>query len=242
MTRPLATRRPARSRGWRSRCSRRRRFGLSGALARGLLDAGWTPGRRGAGPHRDRGRWSWRRSALVALRGRWHLMRRHWRTVAGLRPGRGGGHPVLLLLGRRAHGGGPGAADRVHRAGRHRGLAVAASRRAPRPADPRRRRRRGPGPGAGARPPVRGRPEPGRRAVGAGRDGRLRDVLRDVGRRGQRPAADRPGCRRHGRRRRSRWRRSALVGLLEMAPATASVELAGHQRRLVGARSCCSAW
>ena len=55
-------------------------FGMSGALARGLLDDGWTPGAvvlaRIAiaavvvAPF-----------GLVALRGRWHLMRVHWRTV-----------------------------------------------------------------------------------------------------------------------------------------------------------------
>ena len=56
-------------------------FGLSGALARGLLDTGWTPGAV-----------SLLRIAiaavavlpfgLVAMRGRWHLLRRHVRTVA----------------------------------------------------------------------------------------------------------------------------------------------------------------
>lgn len=56
-------------------------FGLSGALARGLLDTGWTPGAV-----------SLVRIAiaaiavlpfgLVAMRGRWHLLRRHVRTVA----------------------------------------------------------------------------------------------------------------------------------------------------------------
>ena len=55
-------------------------FGMSGALARGLLDDGWTPGAVVLA-----------RIALaavvvapfgvVALRGRWHLMRLHWRTV-----------------------------------------------------------------------------------------------------------------------------------------------------------------
>jgi drug/metabolite transporter (DMT)-like permease len=56
-------------------------FGLSGALARGLLDTGWTPGAV-----------SLLRIAIaaavvlpfgvVAMRGRWHLLRRHARTVA----------------------------------------------------------------------------------------------------------------------------------------------------------------
>jgi drug/metabolite transporter (DMT)-like permease len=56
-------------------------FGLSGALARGLLDTGWTPGAV-----------SLLRIAiaavvvlpfgLVSMRGRWHLLRLHLRTVA----------------------------------------------------------------------------------------------------------------------------------------------------------------
>jgi drug/metabolite transporter (DMT)-like permease len=56
-------------------------FGLSGALARGLLDTGWTPGAV-----------SLLRIAIaaaavlpfgvIAMRGRWHLVRRHVRTVA----------------------------------------------------------------------------------------------------------------------------------------------------------------
>jgi drug/metabolite transporter (DMT)-like permease len=55
-------------------------FGMSGALARGLLDDGWTPGAvvlarialaaLVVAPF-----------GLLALRGRWHLMREHWRTV-----------------------------------------------------------------------------------------------------------------------------------------------------------------
>lgn len=55
-------------------------FGMSGALARGLLDNGWTPGavvlvRIAIGalvvlPF-----------GLAALRGRWSLLRRHWRTL-----------------------------------------------------------------------------------------------------------------------------------------------------------------
>ena len=55
-------------------------FGMSGALARGLLDDGWTPGAvvlarialaaLVVAPF-----------GLVALRGHWHLMRVHWRTV-----------------------------------------------------------------------------------------------------------------------------------------------------------------
>src|SRR6476469_10678292 len=49
-------------------------FGLSGALAAGLLDAGWSPGalvlcRIGVGALALSG------PALVALRGRWHLLR-----------------------------------------------------------------------------------------------------------------------------------------------------------------------
>jgi drug/metabolite transporter (DMT)-like permease len=55
-------------------------FGLSGALARGLLDNGWTPGAvvlariaiaaLVVAPF-----------GLAAIRGRWHLLRENWRTV-----------------------------------------------------------------------------------------------------------------------------------------------------------------
>ena len=162
-------------------------FGLSGALARGLLDDGWTPGAvvlaRIAiaavvvAPF-----------GLVALRGRWHLLRLHWRTVVVVRPVRRGGHAVLLLL-RVAHMEvAPALLIEFTAPGRRRGVAVAAPRRAARAADPGRCRRGGARTGAGARPALRSRPEPAGRAVGAGRDGRLRDVLRDVRRRGQRPA------------------------------------------------------
>jgi drug/metabolite transporter (DMT)-like permease len=56
-------------------------FGLSGALARGLLDTGWTPGAvsllRIAIAALTVLPWG-----LLAMRGRWHLLRRHLRTVA----------------------------------------------------------------------------------------------------------------------------------------------------------------
>jgi drug/metabolite transporter (DMT)-like permease len=55
-------------------------FGLSGALARGLLDTGWSPGAVtlaritiaavSVAPF-----------AAAAMRGRWHLLGRHWRTL-----------------------------------------------------------------------------------------------------------------------------------------------------------------
>ena len=78
------------------------------------------------------------------------------------------------------------------------------------------------GPGAGARPGLRRRPEPPGRAVGAGRDGRLRDVLHHQRRRGQRPAAARPGLGWPGRR--CAWR-SALLGLVGVLP------MRRHRRR-----------
>ncbi len=72
---------------------------------------------------------------------------------------------------------------------------------------------------------------------------RLRDVLRDVGRREQRPAADRPGRRRDARRPRCRWPLLGLVGLLEMRATTASVDARRTRTvRLVGADRACSAW
>jgi drug/metabolite transporter (DMT)-like permease len=55
-------------------------FGMSGALARGLLDDGWTPG--GVVLARIAiGALVVAPFGLVALRGRWHLMRVHWRAV-----------------------------------------------------------------------------------------------------------------------------------------------------------------
>ena len=83
--------------GWRSRWSRRVTFGLSGALARGLLDTGWSAGRRrrwSGSPRRGRAA----RSALSALRGRWYLLRAQPGLLVVLRPGRGGRRAVLLLL------------------------------------------------------------------------------------------------------------------------------------------------
>ena len=175
-------------------------FGMSGALARGLLDDGWTPG----AVVLARIALAARRGGAVRGGGAARSLAPDARPLAhrrGLRPGRRGGHAVLLLLGRLPHGGRARAADRVHRSRRHRGVAVAATRRAARPADPGRCRRGGARPGAGARPALRGGPERAGCAVVAGRDGRLRDVLRDVRRRGQRPASAGPRGRRDGRRR-----------------------------------------
>ena len=81
------------------------------------------------------------------------------------------------------------------------------------------------------------------RAVGAGRDGRLRDVLRDLRRRGQRPAADRPG-------RPAAWwsapsllgARSALVGVLPMRGLDGGRVVRRPRGRLVAAAAGCSAW
>ena len=127
---------------------------------------------RGAGPRPARHRLERRRVVLVriglaalvvlpfglvALRGRWGAaapQRRGWSLVYGAARGRR--RPVLLLLGRPAHAGRAGAAHRVHRARRGRGLAVAAPRAAPGPAHAGGRRRSRPlGPGAGARPASR---------------------------------------------------------------------------------------
>ena len=107
-----------------------------------------------------------------------------------VRRGRGRRRAVLLLLRGPAHGGRSGDAHRVHRPRRGRGLAVAAARAASRSGHAGRRRPRRARPGAGARPALRRRPQPGRRALGAGRDGRRGDVLHRLRRRGQRPAAD----------------------------------------------------
>ncbi len=137
---------------------------------------------------------------VVALRGRWGAAAPQRRPPPRLRRHRGGGRPVLLLLRGPAHAGRTGDPHRVHRARRGRGLPVAAPRAAARPDDAGRRRAGRARPGAGARPGLRRRPEPPGRAVGAGRDGRLRDVLHHQRRRGQRPAAARPGLGRPGRR------------------------------------------
>ena len=103
---------------------------------------------------------------------------------------------VRLLLGGGADGRRPGAADRVHGARRRGRVAVAAPRRAPGPADGRRRGARRARPGARAGPPVGRRPRAGRRALGAGRDGLRRVVLR-----ARREAARGPAARGAGRRR-----------------------------------------
>ena len=201
-------------------------FGLSGALARGLLAEGWTPGAVvlariaiGAAVVAPFG--------LVAMRGRWAVLRAHWRTVVVVRAVRRRGPPVLLLLRDRPHGSRARPADRVHRSGRRGGVAVVALRRAARATDARRCRRGRARAVAGARPALRSRAEPARRAVGPRCDGRLRDVLRDVRRRGQRPPAAGPGHRRLGGRRPGAGRRWGWWGCSRWRRPPRSVELAG---------------
>jgi drug/metabolite transporter (DMT)-like permease len=55
-------------------------FGMSGALARGLLDNGWTPGAVVL-VRISIGALVVLAFGLAALRGRWSLLRRHWRTL-----------------------------------------------------------------------------------------------------------------------------------------------------------------
>ena len=143
----------------------------------------------------------------------------------------------LGYFSRRLHAGRRRAADRVHRAGavigwlwlRHGqrpGRLTAGRRRA--------RRRRS---GAGARPGLRGRPRPGRRDVGAARDGRRRDLLRDVGGGGQRSAAGR------ARRRRARGRRGGAAARRCRRRARSDASTADPRRTT--ARPCrggCPCW
>ena len=189
-------------------------FGLSGSLARGLLDAGWTAGaavtvriviaalvllRAGATSRcAAAGRCCAATPALVLAYG---LV-----AVAGCQ--------LALLQRGRAHAGRRGAADRVHRAGRGDRLALAAAR--PRPGrltDRRRRGRRSPGwCWSSTCSPAR----TSAWSACSGRSARWSAprLLRAVGRRGQRPAADRAGRRRTGGRRASRWSLAGLVGVV----------------------------
>ena len=75
--------------------------------------------------------------------------------------------------------------------------------------------------GPGARRGVRGRPQPGRRRLGPRRDGRRGDVLRHLGRRGQRPARHQP------RRRRPRRGRHGAGG---RGPARRAADAGEHRR------------
>ena len=115
---------------------------------------------------------------------------------ADLRRARRRRRSVLLLRRRRPDAGRPGVDDRVHRAGRGGALALAAPRPASRAGDDSRRRTGRSRPGAGARPGLRARARPDRRAVGAGRHGGAHRLLRDLGRREQRPPTDDAGGRR----------------------------------------------
>ena len=142
---------------------------------------------------------------VVALRGRWRLVRRGAGLVDGLRRARRGRRPALLLRGGDPDAGRPGADDRVHRTGRGGALALAPARTASRPGDAARRRGRRARPGARAGPGLGRRPRPGRRPVGARRDGRRHRLLRDLRRRGQRPAPDDARRRRPGRAVARRW-------------------------------------
>ena len=200
-------------------------FGLSGALARGLLDIGWTPGsvtlvRVALGalvlvP-----------AGVVALRGRWALLRRHARLVVlyGTLAVAGAqfcyfaaiehmqvGPAILIEYTAPAavvvwlwlrHGQRPGRLT----------LVGAVLRGGPRP----RARRR-----------VGCRAVPGGRALGARRDGGLRRALRHLRGRRRRSAAPHPG------------RRGllvgtgvlgalAVVGVLPLAASTAPPSYAGH--------------
>ena len=228
--------------GWRSPSCRRRTFGLSGAAG--------APAARGGLERRARSSWSGSSIAalvvlpfgLVALRGRWELLRRNAGLVAV--------YGVLAVAGAQfcyfsavaAHAGRPGAADRVHRAGggRRAGMWLRHGQR-PGPLTLRRRRARRPRAGAGARPGLRRRPQPGRRALGAGRDGRRRDVLRDLRRRGQRAAADGAGGRRPGGRRRSRSGWPGWSACCRCDAADAGVDVRRRRRSTGGCRWWCSA-
>ena len=177
-------------------------FGLSGALAKGLLVEGWSPAAAVTARIVGRRARARRRPALVALRGRWHLLRRNARLVVGygvvavagcqfayfsavehLQVG------VALLLEYTApvvvigwlwlrHGQRPGLLIGVGCVVAGAGLVLVLDVVT----------------GVGLRP--------GRRAVGAAGDARRRDLLRAVGPAGQRAAADRARRRRDGRGRR----------------------------------------
>ena len=153
------------------------------------------------------------------MRGRWHLLRRHGRTLRRLRRRSRWRCTQFVYFSAVAH-------MEVAPALLIEFTAPAAVvvwlwlRHGERPGRVTRGRCRAGGarPGAGARPAVGRRPRACRRAVVAGRDGRVRDVLRDVGRRGQRPAADRPGRRRAASSARCRWPCSAWSGCSTWRP------------------------
>ena len=175
-------------------------FGLSGPLARGLLDAGWTAG-----------------AVVLARLAIARAGRRADRRARAARPvERAAGERVVrarcsapcpvagaqfaYFSAVRADGRRPGAVDRVHGARRRGRLALAAPRRASRAADGRRCRPRRARSRARPRPPVGRRPRAGRRALGAARDGLRRLVLRARREAAPGPAAGRAGRRRPGER------------------------------------------
>ena len=223
------------------RRSRPRRSGSPAPLARGLLDAGWTPGavvlvRLAIG-------------ALVvaplaarALRGRWGVAARERLVRARLRRRARRRRAVRLLLGGAADGRRPGAADRVHGARRGRRLALAAPRRAPAAADGRRRRARRARPRARPRPAVGRRPAHRSACLGADRDGLRRVVLRARRRSrapGLPPVALAGAGLAAGALVLAAARRSS--GILPMHATTASPVVRGQRRRLVGAARSASA-
>ena len=170
-------------------------FALSGALARGLIDVGWSPGAVVLARIAI--------AALVvaplasrALRGRWGVLRRNARIVLlyGVVPVAGTQFAYFSAV----------AAMDVGPALLIEYTAPAAIvvwlwlRRGERPraADARGRGRRRRRARARARPAVGRRPGPGRSPMGARGDARRRDVLRHVRRHAQRRATARPGGRR----------------------------------------------
>ena len=188
---------PARRPGSRSRSLSAASFGLSGSLARGLIDAGWSAGavvlvRIGVA------------ALVVAAVRRCSPCAAAGRCCAAT-PGSILVYGVLAVAGAQfcyfsavaAHAGRrrrcSSSTPRRPRSSSGSGCATASARvRSPSPAP----RSRGARPGAGARPALRCGPEPARRPVGARRDGRRRDLLRHLRRRGQRAAADGAGRRR----------------------------------------------
>ena len=139
-------------------------------------------------------------SGVRSLRGRWGLLRRNAGLVATYGVTGVAGAQLCYFLAVDPDAGRYRADDRVRRPRRGGRLALAEARPTTGGCHARGRRPRRGGPGAGARPDLRCGRGPDRGAVGAGRDGRRRGVLRDLGRREQRAAADDARGRRPGGR------------------------------------------
>ena len=116
-------RRGGRCLAWVSRLLAAASFGLSGSLAKGMLEAGWSPG-AAVTVRIGLAAMVLAIPAMISLRGRRRLLRGNWRLIIVYGLVAVAGCQLGLLQRRRPYGRRHGAADRVLRPRRRGGLAL----------------------------------------------------------------------------------------------------------------------